>query len=134
MTTLANARSSCQLPAVPLTVVTKDRQLVNTSGSVWQFRASVDGGKQIRLNWSLLPDHAKPLDLCPSVIWQARAYLAAKMRVSKASTIRNDFSMFGRVLLWIAARARQGMEPDLHPLSVGNVYMSTTFACSWNMA
>jgi len=87
----------------PAAVIMKDRQVVDTSGTRWRFRASIDGGKAICLNWNLFAAHASPLVLHHSVIELAKTYLSSKMRYSKASSIRNDFVALGTLLKWTAA-------------------------------
>jgi hypothetical protein len=43
-----------ELPSVPATVISKDRQIIDTSQDVWQFRVSNDGGKLLTIDWNLL--------------------------------------------------------------------------------
>jgi integrase len=96
-------KRQCKEEEVPGQVIMKDRQVVDTRSNVWRFRASLDGGKIICLNWQLFPGHASPLVLHPSVVQLVQAYLSSKMRYSKGSSIRNDFIALGKLLKWAGA-------------------------------
>jgi len=98
-----NRQCKEEVPEVPSQVIMKDRQVVDTRSSVWRFRASLDGGKIIRLNWQHFSSHASPLVPHFSVVHLAQAYLSSKMRYSKGSSIRNDFIALGRLLKWAGA-------------------------------
>jgi hypothetical protein len=93
-----------EIPVTPLpasTTVTKDRQLVDTSQRVWQFRVSNDGGRIIKINWSVLERDASPISLSPRTIELFQLYLRRKLGFSKGHTIRNDFAMLRRFFRWL---------------------------------
>ncbi|MGA1981113.1 MAG: tyrosine-type recombinase/integrase [Acidobacteriaceae bacterium] len=88
------------LPPLPPTVVTKDRQIVDTSNDIWRFRVSNDGGKVVAIDWSSLD---RRVHLGPRSCQLCKLYIARKLQFSKGHTIRSDFGMFHRVLRWMAA-------------------------------
>jgi integrase len=90
------------LPPLPATVVTKDRQIVDTSNDIWRFRVSNDGGKIVVIDWSSLDRH---VHLGPRACQLCKLYIARKLQFSKGHTIRSDFGMFQRVLRWMAANS-----------------------------
>ena len=92
-----------ELPPLPATIVTKDRQVVDISSAVWQFRASSDGGKVIKINWDLLNQSIRPVILSERAYQLCKLHIARKFQFSKAHTIRADFGMFGRFLRWLGA-------------------------------
>jgi hypothetical protein len=94
--------SPSELPSWPVTVVTKDRQIVDISNAIWQFRASNDGGKLFELDWDLLDRDVSPALLGQRTGQLFKLYLARKFQFSKGSTIRNDFEMLRRFLRWVA--------------------------------
>ena len=103
MSTSATVNEPSDLPPVPATVITKDRQVVDTGLDVWQFRVSNDGGKLVELVWGLLDFDIRPFSVDGRVKHIYKLYLARKLQFSKGHTIRNDFGMLRRFLRWISA-------------------------------
>jgi integrase len=88
------------LPPLPATVVTKDRQIVDTANSVWQFRASSHGGKLLEIDWALLDQDILPAHLGSRACHLSKLYLVRKFQFSKGHTIRNHFEMLRRFFRW----------------------------------
>jgi integrase len=103
MNTSAAVNTTSDLPPVPATVITKDRQVVDTGLDVWRFRVSNDGGKLVELVWGLLDFDVRPFSIDGRIKHIYKLYLARKLQFSKGHTIRNDFGMLRRFLRWIAA-------------------------------
>lgn len=98
------APSPPPLPAVRARVITKDRQIVDTTGTVWSFRASDDGGRLLSIDWTLVTLAASPLSLSDRSAHILKAYLAYRLTFSKGMTVWNDFVMFRRFFRWYAPR------------------------------
>lgn len=92
------------LPTVRARVITKDRQIVDTTGTVWSFRASDDGGRLLSIDWTAVISAASPLSLSERSAHILKAYLAYRLTFSKGMTVWNDFVMFRRFFRWYAAR------------------------------
>jgi len=92
---------AAQLPPLPAAVITKDRQLVDTTQTAWRFRVSSDGGKAVKIDWPALERDALPIKLPPTTVRLHQLYLARKLGFSKGHTIRNDFSMLRRFFRWL---------------------------------
>jgi integrase len=108
------------LPPIPPVTMTKDRQIVDTSGQIWTFHASNDSGKPVdsgksvdsgkpvaigklmTLKWNLLREDFKPGRVLQKAIHLFQLYLIRRMQFSGTHTIRNDFETFRRLLRWIA--------------------------------
>ena len=85
-----------ELPSLPATVVSKDRQIIETSHDVWQFRVSNDGGRLVEIKWNLLNQDIRPGRLGRRACELYKLYLARRLQFSKGHTIRNDFEMLRR--------------------------------------
>jgi len=92
------------LPAVRAQVITKDRQIVDTTDEVWSFRASSDGGRLLKIDWKLILPAYSRLSLSDRSAHILKIYLAYRLTFSKGMTVWNDFVMFRRFVLWYAAR------------------------------
>jgi hypothetical protein len=92
-----------KLPSVPATVISKDRQIVDTSQDVWQFRVSNDGGRLVEIKWNLLNQDIRPGRLDRRACELYKLYLARRLQFSKGHTIRNNFSMLRRFLRWMTS-------------------------------
>lgn len=90
------------LPELPAKVLSKDRQLIDLTTDVWEMRASQDGGRILQINWSFLDRDIAPFSMSARPLHQIKLYLARRIQVSKAHTVRNDFEMFRRFFRWIA--------------------------------
>lgn len=97
------AASLPPLPAVRPQVITKDRQIVDTTGDVWRFRASDDGGRLLSIDWPSLVATAAPLPLSERAMHILKLYLAYRLTFSKGMTVWNDAVMFRRFFRWYAA-------------------------------
>ena len=94
------------LPAVRAQVITKDRQIVDTTGEVWSFRASTDGGRLLSMDWKSVLPAACRLSVSDRPVHILKIYLAYRLTFSKGMTVWNDFVMFRRFFRWYAAGAR----------------------------
>jgi integrase len=94
------------LPAVRAQVITKDRQIVDTTGEVWSFRASTDGGRLLSMDWKSVLPVACRLSVSDRPVHILKIYLAYRLTFSKGMTVWNDFVMFRRFFRWYAAAAR----------------------------
>jgi integrase len=97
------------LPDLPVTTITKDRQVVDTSASVWRFRASSDGGRLHLLDWGRLTSDSS-FWLTPRALRIFQLYLSQRLRYLKGYTVANDFEMLNRFLRWLS---KHGREPDM---------------------
>lgn len=102
MNSRPNKRESFELPALPKNVLSKDRQLIDLTTNTWEMRASQDGGRILQINWYILVRAIEPFSLSASSLHQIRLYLARRIQLSKAHTVRNDFEMFRRFFRWLA--------------------------------
>jgi hypothetical protein len=96
---------SSTIGPLPSSVVTKDRQIVDTSQPVWRFRVSHDGGKLVKINWPVLECDASPISLPSRTVRLFQLYLSRKLGFSKGHTIRNDFAMLRRFFRWLRTRS-----------------------------
>jgi hypothetical protein len=80
------------LPAVRAQVITKDRQIVDTTDEVWSFRASSDGGRLLKIDWKLILPAYSRLSLSDRSAHILKIYLAYRLTFSKGMTVWNDFT------------------------------------------
>lgn len=99
------------LPPVRPQVITKDRQIVDTTGDVWRFRASDDGGRLLQVNWPGISAAPAPMLLSERAMQIMKLYIAHRLTFSKGMTVRNDSIMFRRFLRWFAADAQHAGRP-----------------------
>lgn len=72
------------LPALPETVLTKDRQELNTGGDTWSLRANIDGGGVVEV------DYRRLRKLCSDrFILIIKLFVAKKAATSAAWSLRN---------------------------------------------
>jgi hypothetical protein len=90
-----------QLQAIPPQVRSLDGQAVDTSGSSWAFRSSIDGGQLLLLGWAALE---KPAVLSAAARHCVKFYLADRLTRKKTRTVANDFGMFLRFQRWLASQ------------------------------
>ncbi len=96
------------VPAVRPQVITKDRQIVDTTGDVWRFRASDDGGRLLHINWPVIAAASAPMLLAERAMQIIKLYIAHRLTFSKGMTVWNDSVMFRRFLRWYVAAMRVG--------------------------
>ena len=101
----SSTQGSWPLPRMRPQIVTKDRQIVDTTGEVWPFRASNDGGKLLTIKWPALASAASPLTISVRAERILQIYHAYRLTFSKGMTVCNDFAMFQRFFRWYASRA-----------------------------
>src|SRR3989442_294481 len=94
------------LPAPRSQGITKDRQIVDTTGDVWRFRASDDGGRLLHINWPVIAAASAPMLLAERAMQIIKLYIAHRLTFSKGMTVWNDSVMFRRFLRWYAAVTR----------------------------
>ena len=100
-----------ELPAGRSKVITKDRQIVDTSGETWKFRASGDGGRLLIIDWSRFRERGYPLRVSDRALHIAKLYVACRLTFSKGMTVWNDSGMFHRFFRWYGrSRQRQSTE------------------------
>jgi hypothetical protein len=63
------------VPLLPRSVLSKDRQTIDVTGEVWRFRATNDGGRLIELDWTLLDHDTRPRLLSPRASRLFKLYL-----------------------------------------------------------
>jgi integrase len=90
------------LPPVPLYVISKDRQRIDTSGSRWSLRMSVDGGDLMTIDWARLCNPVEGVSLAERAVQLTRLALADRLTRKKAKTIVNDFYSVVRFATWYA--------------------------------
>src|SRR5881409_1864502 len=90
------------LPAVRPQVITKDRQIVDTTNDLWRFRASDDGGRMLHISWPVIAA-AAPMVLSVRAVQILKLYVAHRLTFSKGMTVWNDSVMFRRFFRWYAA-------------------------------
>ena len=95
------------LPSLPVSVLSFDGQLVDTSQATWCFRSSLDSGATITIHWTrqderyILSSRARHL---------VKLYFADRIARKKAPTIENDFHMFLRLQEWLRSRIQPPAE------------------------
>lgn len=79
------------LPALPSSVITKDRQTLNTSGDTWSLRANADGGGIVEIDF-------RPLAGVSTARFReiAKRYVAKKAMTSAAWSLRNIVQALSR--------------------------------------
>jgi integrase len=101
------------LPSLRSHILTKDRQLVPTTGDVWFVHTSPDGGDRLSFNWTAYrtaKDGCAVLDERSEHI--LRLYAAYKLATCKSSTLKNTCSAMLRLLRWYPQYAmRVGRDP-----------------------
>jgi hypothetical protein len=95
------------LPPLPVSVLSFDGQLIDTTLEIWRFRSSLDGGKTIALHWAR-QDELNILS--PRARHLLKLYFADRIARKKARTIENDFRMFLRLQEWLHARIQPSAE------------------------
>lgn len=91
------------LPPVPQQIVSLDGQLVDTSHTRWQIRASIEGGNIVTLNWQLVDK----LVVDGSSVYSSRArqlmqlYVADRLQRRKPSTTFVYFASFIKFGRWL---------------------------------
>src|SRR5437763_530573 len=70
------------IPAVRPQVISKDRKIVDTTGDVWRFRASDDGGRLLHINWPVIAAASAPMVL------SERAIQIIKLHVTPLGALR----------------------------------------------
>ena len=96
-----------QLQAIPRQVRSLDGQTVDTSGSSWAFRSSIDGGQILVLGWVALDEAAI---LSASARHCVKLYLADRLTRKKTRTVANDFGMFLRFRIWLVSQQQTSFE------------------------
>lgn len=96
-----------QLQPVPRQVRSLDGQTVDTSGSSWTFRSSIDGGQVLVLDWMALDE---PVVLSERSKHCAMLYLADRLTRKKTRTVANDFGMFLRFRKWLISQRQASFE------------------------
>ncbi len=92
-----------KLPSLSATLVSKDRQIIDTSQNIWQFRASNDGGKLLKIDWNLLVQEIGSRRISQRAYELYKLYLAHKFQFSKGYTVWNDFAKLRRFLRWMTS-------------------------------
>ena len=103
------------LPDLPTTrakVITKDRQIVDTAGEIWRFRASDDGGRLLVIDWSRFRQGTFPLRVSDRALQIAKLYVAHRLTFSKGMTVWNDSVMLHRFFRWYARWRQTGSAFD----------------------
>ena len=95
------------LPSLPVSVLSFDGQLVDTSQATWRFRSSLDGGATITIHWTRQDE----LNILSSrALHLVKLYFADRIALKKAPTIENDFHMFLRLQEWLRSRIQPPAE------------------------
>ncbi len=116
MTALAARQSQESLPPLPAVrpqVITKDRQIVDTTNDMWRFRASDDGGRLLHIDWPMIAAACAPMVLSARAMQILKLYVAHRLTFSKGMTVWNDAVMFRRFFRWYAAGALRAYRPGL---------------------
>ena len=92
-----------RLPDLPPLVISFDGQRIDTQSECWHMRASVDGGRILRLNWLWFTqqqvDHEPLWD--PSALHLVKLYLCDRLRYKKSQTVRGDFHALQGFTRWL---------------------------------
>ena len=95
------------LPSLPVSVLSFDGQLVDTSQAIWRFRSSLDSGATITIHWTRQDEHNI---LSSRALHLVKLYFADRIARKKAPTIENDFHMFLRLQEWLRSRIQPPAE------------------------
>jgi integrase len=82
------------LPAIPNSVISFDRQFINTRGDRWVVRQAGDGGDQLNINWDLfafVTTNGGPKVRVPArTVHIARLYASDRLTRKAGYTVHND--------------------------------------------
>ena len=90
-----------KVQAIPQQVRSLDGQTIDTSGSSWAFRSSIDRGQILVLGWTALDEAAVLSERARHCV---KLYLADRLTRKKTSTVANDFGMFLRFQKWLVSQ------------------------------
>jgi hypothetical protein len=99
--------SGQQLQPIPRQIRSLDGQIVDTSGSSWTFRSSIDGGQVLVLDWMAFD---APAVLSERSKHCVMLYLADRLTRKKTRTVANDFGMFLRFRKWLISQRQASFE------------------------
>lgn len=84
------------LPALPSTVITKDRQVLSTEGDVWSLRANIDGGGLVLIDFRPIVERANV-----RFVEIAKRFVAKKARTYATWSLANiTFAISRAVRFW----------------------------------
>lgn len=103
------------LPSLRSPILTKDRQLVPTTGDVWFVHTSPDGGDRLSFDWTAYRASKNGRAVLDErSVHILRLYAAYKLATCKSSTLKNTCSAILRLLRWYPAYAsRAGRDPAI---------------------
>ena len=96
------------LPSLPSTIWTRDRQKVDTSGDSWRMRASIWGGRKFSINWQRVTDD-RHLHILSKRAWHLTAlYLIHRLQRQQTHTVEGNFDSIIHFERWLATQVEQG--------------------------
>lgn len=99
------ADSLYDLPPLPAKVVTRDGQIIETTAPVWSARATLDGGKYIRINWASILDQDSHRSILTKRAWHlVKLYLVDRLSKRKIATVCFTFHAFLAFSRWLATQ------------------------------
>src|SRR5437762_12926062 len=103
---LPEARVIADLPRVPESVISFDRQFIDTRGDQWLVRRIADGRDLIRMDWLRFAsvgaiDRNTKTQLPSRTVHIMRLYAANRLSRRAATTVNNDIRALHSLLDWI---------------------------------
>lgn len=95
------------LPAVPDSVISFDRQFIDTQGDMWMARQAADGGDRLTINWKLFAfvttnNGQKTIRVPDRTIHIARLYASDRLTRKAWYTVTNDIYSLHLLLRWLS--------------------------------
>src|SRR5215813_7486882 len=99
---LSKAHYIEDLPAVPNSIISFDKQLVDTRGDRWILLKTADGGDKISISWSrfqsVLNANRVVVSIPDRTFYIAQLYAADRLTRKAPSTVNNDVAALHRLL------------------------------------
>ncbi len=97
---------TADLPAIPKSIISFDRQLVDTRGDRWLLRKIADGGDLIGINWRRFAsvgtgDRQAKTQLPTRTVYIARLFASHRLTRKAATTVNNDIHALHLLLQWV---------------------------------
>jgi hypothetical protein len=93
------------LPAIPLSIRTRDGQKVDTSANPWRLLNSADGVGVFQINWQLLEGEKSAHVFSYRARYLIKLYLSYRLTTRNAGTVKGDYEAFLALERWLRIQA-----------------------------
>ena len=93
------------LPAIPLSIRTRDGQKVDTSSNPWRILTSFDGVGTVSIDWQLIEGEESVHVFTYRARYLIKLYLSDRLTTRNAGTVRDDYSAFLVFERWLLSQA-----------------------------